>query len=101
MYPAKDAPRFLPGFAATCAILALCILSYMTLPVWLLLEARQRKLKTGHALPLQAMQDAENSQVSAATLDRIHEITALEEKTAAVENNEKTGAPRSEHVEEV
>ncbi|RFU26180.1 hypothetical protein B7463_g10159, partial [Scytalidium lignicola] len=97
IYPAQDAPRYLPGFSATCGILALCILSYATLPVWLLLEAKRRKAKTGHALPLQAMEDMENSQVSAAMLNRVHEINAMEEMLARDLEEEKVGTV---HIEE-
>jgi hypothetical protein len=85
MYPNKDAPRYLNGFTATCCLLAVCVLSYATLPLWLLYEAKQRKAKTGHALPLQAMVDSENSQVSADTLARIHELNALEESNARLQ----------------
>ncbi len=59
-----------------------CIISYLTIPLWLLREAKIRKHKTGHAIPLQAMEDAEHSQVSAAAMARIHEINALEESSA-------------------
>lgn len=82
MYPNKDAPRYQKGFTATCALLAICVVSYATLPLWLLYEAKQRKRATGHALPLQAMIDSENAKVSAATLARIHELNAAEAEGA-------------------
>lgn len=82
MYPNADGPNYVAGFAGTCALLAVCVLSYFTLPLWLLREANARKKKTGHALPLQAMEDAENSQVSAEAHARIHEINAREEEAA-------------------
>ena len=82
MYPNKDAPQFIPGFAGTCVLLALCIVSYLTLPLWLLWEANSRKKKTGHAIPLRAMEDAEHSQISAEALARIHEINLREQEDA-------------------
>jgi hypothetical protein len=69
------------------------------LPVWLLLEAKRRKAKTGHALPLQAMEDMENSQVSAATLNRVHEINAMEETNARGALDEKKHSAHLEDVE--
>lgn len=74
----------------------MCILSFATLPLWLLLEAKRRKAKTGHALPLQAMEDMENSQVSAAMLSRVHEINAMEEMKARDIEDEKIATA---HVE--
>lgn len=79
MYPNKDAPRYLSGFVGTLAVLVVCILSYLTLPLWLMREAMIRRAKTGHAMPLQAMEDAENSQVSEAAQARLHEINQREE----------------------
>lgn len=79
-----------------------CIVSYLTLPIWLQWEALQRKKKTGHALPLQAMEDAEHSQVSAATMARIREINALEETEYIKDfasRNDKDSAARAEHIE--
>lgn len=101
IYPNKDSPRYLAGFVATCAILVVCLLSYLTLPLWLLREAKIRKKKTGHAMPLRAMEDAEQSHVSAATLARIHEVTALEEKAAVEEHTLRKGIGpvHVEHVE--
>ncbi|KAI9677803.1 MAG: hypothetical protein M1822_008115 [Bathelium mastoideum] len=64
LYPEQHAPGFLPGFSATCGLLVLCIVSYLTLPIWLEWEAADRKAKTGHALPMQAVADAERAQVS-------------------------------------
>ena len=104
MYPNEDGPNYIAGFAGTCVLLAVCILSYLTLPLWLLREANARKKKTGHALPLQAMEDAENSQVSAAAHARIHEINAREEDTAFRNEEMKLGtaeAASSDHVEAV
>lgn len=62
-----------------------------------------RKQKTGHAIPLQAMEDAEHSQVSAAAIARLHEINALEEssatKIADLEGGEKGEHKRAYHAE--
>lgn len=44
------------------------------------MEAKKRKRKTGHAMPLRAMEDAEHSMISAAARARLHEISAMEEK---------------------
>jgi hypothetical protein len=60
------------------------------LPIFLLAEAKRRKAKTGHAMPLQAMEDMENSQVSQAMINRVHEINAIEESNAINLQNEKT-----------
>ena len=70
------------GFAASCSTLAICIATYLTLPVWLLMEAKKRKRKTGHAMPIRAMEDAEHAMISAVALARLHEVNRMEEKTA-------------------
>jgi hypothetical protein len=62
--------------------------------MWLLWEAKRRKAKTGHAMPLRAIEDAEQSTISAANLARLHEQNALEEKRVL-----DLEAPR--HVEEI
>ena len=90
MYPNKDAPHYVAGFSGTLAVLVVCVVSYLTLPLWLLREANARKRKTGHAMPLQAMEDAENSQISDAALARMHEINIMEEE-AAVAREEMKG----------
>ncbi|GAM33572.1 the major facilitator superfamily permease [Talaromyces pinophilus] len=104
MYPNSDAPQYLAGFIATCALLGVCILTYLTLPYWLYYEARTRKRKTGHALPLTAIEDAEISHISAAALTRIHEVNEHEEqaseKNAAEKGNEE-GQRTVNHVESV
>lgn len=100
MYPNKDGPRYLAGFAGTLAVLAICILSYLTLPFWLMREAKIRKSKTGHAMPLQAMEDAENSQVSEAARVRLHEVNQLEQTEAFRREELKLEAfGRPEHLE--
>jgi hypothetical protein len=96
MYPNADGPNYVKGFAGTCGVLGICILAYLTLPLWLLREARQRKLKTGHAMPLQAMEDAENSQVSEAAHARLHAITEAEENAAMKRDEMKLDV---QHVE--
>ncbi|KAI1625630.1 hypothetical protein EDD37DRAFT_648097 [Exophiala viscosa] len=80
LVPSEDAPWYVPGFAAACSTIAFTIISFASLPVWLLLEARSRKKKTGHAMPLRAMEDAEHAMVSAAALERLHEQNMMENK---------------------
>jgi hypothetical protein len=63
MYPNSDAPYYLKGFTATVALLAGGIVCYLTVPFCLYFEARRRKAKTGHAMPVQAVVDAERSEV--------------------------------------
>lgn len=53
---------------------------YSTLPICLRFEARRRKVKTGHALPLQSLDDLDNSQVSAAALAGMHQLNLLEDE---------------------
>lgn len=65
MYPNKDAPHYVQGFSATLGLLVVAsLIIHLTIPFWLQLEARQRKLKTGHALPLRSLEDSEHSAVS-------------------------------------
>jgi hypothetical protein len=80
MYPNSDAPRFIPAFAGSVAIIALGICAYSTVPLWLMWEAQRRKAKTGHAFPLQAMEDEENSEVSAAAHERLRRVNEFQEK---------------------
>ncbi len=96
MYPNADAPLFIAGFTGTVSIIAGGILAYLTLPMWLMWEANRRKRKTGHAVPLQAMEDEENSQVSEAAQARLHQLNATAEQQA-VERAER----KIELVEEV
>jgi hypothetical protein len=81
-------------------VLSIQIITYALIPIALFYEARKRKLKTGHAIPLQAMEDAENAQVSAAMHARIHEINAKEEE-AAFNSAEFKGdnEERADHIE--
>lgn len=44
------------------------------------MEAKSRKKKTDHAMPLRAMEDAEHAMVSAAALERLHEQNTMENK---------------------
>jgi hypothetical protein len=80
MYPNSDGPHYVPAFTASVCIIALGISAYLTLPLWLMWEANRRKAKTGFAVPLQAMEDEDNSEVSAATHDRLHEVSHVAEK---------------------
>jgi hypothetical protein len=101
MYPKTDAPRYVNGFTATCCLLAVCIISYASIPIWLQLEAKQRKKKTGHALPLQAMIDAENSQVSPEAMARIQALQAGGDPTAKVVDLEEGVSDHQEQKEAV
>ncbi|KAK4938214.1 hypothetical protein LTR10_021287 [Elasticomyces elasticus] len=92
IFPSEDAPWYVPGFAAASSTIAFAIVSFASLPVWLLLEARARKKKTGHAMPLRAMEDSEHAMVSAAALERLHEQNMMENKV-------DVETPR--HVEEI
>ncbi|KAK3628525.1 hypothetical protein LTR56_018570 [Elasticomyces elasticus] len=73
-------PWYLPGFTTSCATLAFTFVGFSSLPVWLLLEARQRKKKTGHAMPLRALEDALHAQVSEAVLEQEQMAAAMEVK---------------------
>ncbi|KAH7354968.1 major facilitator superfamily domain-containing protein [Rhexocercosporidium sp. MPI-PUGE-AT-0058] len=70
MYPNEDSPNYVPGFTGTLAFLVICIAAYLSLPFQLLREANTRKKKTGYAIPLQALEDTQHSEVSPATRDR-------------------------------
>ncbi|KAL3462143.1 major facilitator superfamily domain-containing protein [Aspergillus heterothallicus] len=63
MYPNSDAPYYLPGFSATVGLLAAGVVFYLTIPAFLYWEAMTRKVKTGSALPMRALEDAERSRV--------------------------------------
>lgn len=82
MYPNEDAPYFISGFTGATSVIAGGILAYATLPLWLMWEANRRKRKTGFAIPIQAMEDEENSQVSTAAHDKLHQVNAIAEKQA-------------------
>jgi hypothetical protein len=99
MYPKTDAPTYKAGFVATCCLLVLCILSYLSLPLLLNWEAKRRKDKTGNAMPLQAMVDAENSQVADANMGRIIEMNANDDGVAAREKQNAIEEGKSNHME--
>jgi hypothetical protein len=80
IFPASDEPWYLPGFTAACATLAFTCIGYASLPLWFLWEARSRKKKTGHAMPLRALEDALHAQVAAETVEREREMASLEVK---------------------
>lgn len=71
----------------------------MSLPLWLIAEAKTRKRKYGHAMPLGALEDAEHSMVSAAALERVHELNAAHDKAALDEEAGKR--IQAEHTEQV
>lgn len=117
MYPIHDAPNYKPAFISNVVIVGLAIITYIVLPYFLYREAQSRKLKTGHAMPLRAMEDArmlsrsisahraslqllmliltEHSQVTEVARQRIHEINIHEE---AMVRESKTIADAT-HVE--
>lgn len=78
MFPDADAPLFHNGFIACLTLLVIGIVSCLCIPILLLLEGESRKRKTGHAMPLRAILDAENSQVSDAALARLQAIQEQE-----------------------
>jgi hypothetical protein len=80
IFPSKDEPWFLPGFSASCATIAFSIIGFSTLPLLYLMEAKQRKKKTGHAMPLRALEDALHAQVSEAVVEHEREVAAAEVK---------------------
>ena len=80
IFPEPDKPWYLPGFSAACATLTFTLFGFASLPLWLLFEARQRKKKTGHAMPLRALEDAQHAMVSDQVRQREHEQTVREEK---------------------
>lgn len=102
MYPDKDKPFYHAGFLASIGLQVTCIVTFLCIPALLLLEAKQRIKKTGHAMPLRAMQDAENAQVSEATMARIHDL-AEDEEAKAIEGKvfEANDAALPVHMETV
>jgi hypothetical protein len=100
MFPDTDAPLFHSGFIGCVTLQVICVISCLCIPILLLLEAEQRKRKTGHAMPLRAILDAENSQVSEAALARLH---AIQEQEAKELEDMKFGASGKnvQHVEDV
>ncbi|KAK4494971.1 hypothetical protein PRZ48_014327 [Zasmidium cellare] len=64
--------------------------------MWFFLEARQRKKNTGHALPLRALDDALQAQVSDAVRAQANLQTAMEEK---VDLAREAAENQAEHVE--
>ncbi|KAJ5808355.1 hypothetical protein N7474_009624 [Penicillium riverlandense] len=100
MFPDTDAPLFHSGFIGCVTLQVICVISCLCIPILLLLEAEHRKRKTGHAMPLRAILDAENSQVSEAALARLH---AIQEQEAKDLEDMKIGASGGnvQHVEDV
>ena len=94
IFPAPQKPWYLAGFSTACATLAFSCLGFASLPLWLLFEARQRKKKTGHAMPLRALEDAQHAMVSDEVRKR-EEIQTLEEEKQPIDIEAAT------HVEEV
>ena len=100
MFPDKDSPLYQNGFIAIVSLQAICVVTYLCLPVLLIWEAEGRKRKTGHAMPLRAILDAENAQVSDATIAHLH---AMQEQEAATHMKESKveGNGQSQHMEDV
>lgn len=80
IFPDSDEPWYLPGFSAACATLTFSIIGFASLPLLYLWEAKQRKKKTGHAMPLRALEDALHAQVSEAVVEHEREVAAAEVK---------------------
>lgn len=80
IFPIPDKPWYLPGFSAACATLAFTLIGYASLPLWLLWEARRRKRKYGHAMPLRALEDVQHARISDAARAKEREQAMREEK---------------------
>lgn len=80
IFPEPDEPWYLAGFSTGCATLAFSVLGFSTLPLLYLWEAKQRKKRTGHAMPLRALEDALHAQVSEAQMENEREFAAAEVK---------------------
>jgi sugar phosphate permease len=80
IFPHHDRPWYLPGFSASLSTLCATIILYSSLPFWFLFEARRRKAKYGHAMPLRALEDAGNAQVSEAARMQEQEQQMREQK---------------------
>ena len=117
MYPTSDAPFYRPAFISSVAIVVLAMVTYCFLPYCLYREAQSRKVKTGHAMPLRAMEDAgmfsyhflfivqsatdkstEQSQVTEVAHHAIHEVNLREEEMSQ-ETKKAAGATHLEHRE--
>lgn len=85
IFPHADEPWFLPGFAASLATLCVTIILYASLPFWYLWEAQRRKRKYGHAMPLKALEDAANAQVSDEAKAREQQTQMMEEKAVVAD----------------
>lgn len=80
IFPKPDEPWYLAGFSTGCATLTFSVLGFSTLPLLYLWEAKQRKKKTGHAMPLRALEDALHAQVSEGAREHEREVAAAEVK---------------------
>ncbi|KIW23934.1 uncharacterized protein PV07_09681 [Cladophialophora immunda] len=87
MFPNADAPLYHEAFVGTCAIVAVAIVSALTIPYWLSLEARTRKRKYGHAMPLRAIDDAGLSQTTDAAHRHNYELTNRLQRAALAAKN--------------
>lgn len=87
-------PWYKPGFAISCATLAFTVVGFASLPLWLLMEARQRKRNTGHAMPLRALEDALHAQIADVAREQ-------EQMTAALEAKQPLDEEAATHVEQI
>ncbi|KAL2067353.1 hypothetical protein VTL71DRAFT_1778 [Oculimacula yallundae] len=104
MYPNQDSPNYVAGFTGTLGLIIVCIAAYLSLPFFLSLEASMRKKKTGHAIPLQALEDADNCKIASITREINHEDVTTTKAGYAGEvavNLEEKGVLGSNHVERV
>lgn len=95
MYPISDAPFYKPAFISNVAIVGLAIVTYALLPYCLYREAQARKLKTGHAMPLRAMEDAGTLSLPFPTLK---EILTSPQTTAKSPRLPITGSTKSTYA---
>ena len=96
IFPIPDKPWYLAGFSASVGCLSVTLLGYASLPLWLLWEARRRKRKYGHAMPLRALEDSAQAMTSEESKRREEELKMAEEKVGidSEERVESIGASR-------
>ena len=102
MLPDSDAPLYQNGFIVCICLQVIAVISACCIPYSLLLEAERRKRKNTHAMPLTAILDAENAQVSDAAMARMHAMQA-EETARQLDKEELKGIEGGSegHVEDI
>ncbi|KAK8133515.1 hypothetical protein PG984_005527 [Apiospora sp. TS-2023a] len=85
LYPDYAAPWYLTAFTVSLCLLVVSVLVYLSLPLVLLWEAKRRKARYGHAMPRQAIEDAEHSRAAALHTESM---------------NDRDPKPGLDHVEE-